>query len=246
MKKLLGTCLAAAAICACGFGSASAVNWQVFGQDSAGITWSIDQDSVQKSDKTATVMIKAQDSEGYHFIATEEFNHKKKTVKDQKVVLYNPQGYAEREDKGYSAAWLHHKGRNKHHMEYWIDYGVGDGRDGQKTHRGICGMKMPIKYVAEMYVDRVSASKNYQRDKFKLDSPLQYYLKGRKYYILNEDTKAMLELLLVMLAVKGEDEVNHFLKYEVLKGKVPYEKEYLINLRKNLEKGSAYHLEEEQ
>ncbi len=51
---------------------------------------------------------------------------------------------AEREDKGYSAAWLHHKGRNKHHMEYWIDYGVGDGRDGQKTHRGICGMKMPI------------------------------------------------------------------------------------------------------
>ena len=85
MKKLLGTCLAAAAICAFGFGSASAVNWQVFGQDSAGITWSIDQDSVQKSDKTATVMIKAQDSEGYHFIATEEFNHKKKTVKDQKV-----------------------------------------------------------------------------------------------------------------------------------------------------------------
>ena len=65
MKKLLGTCLAAAAICAFGFGSASAVNWQVFGQDSAGITWSIDQDSVQKSDKTATVMIKAQDSEGY-------------------------------------------------------------------------------------------------------------------------------------------------------------------------------------
>ena len=51
MKKLLGTCLAAAAICACGFGSASAVNWQVFGQDSAGITWSIDQDSVQKSVK---------------------------------------------------------------------------------------------------------------------------------------------------------------------------------------------------
>lgn len=153
---------------------------------------------------------------------------------------------AEREDKGYSSAWLHHKGRNKHHMEYWMDYGVGDGRDGQKPHRGICGMKMPIQYVAEMYVDRVSASKNYQRDKFRPDSSLQYYLKGRQHYILNEDTKAMLELLLVMLAVKGEDEVNHFLKYEVLKGKVPYEKEYLINFRKNLEKGSAYRLEEEQ
>ena len=30
---------------------------------------------------------------------------------------------AEREAIGYSTAWLHHKGRNKHHLEYWIDYG---------------------------------------------------------------------------------------------------------------------------
>ena len=88
MKKLLGTCLAAAAICAFGFGSASAVNWQVFGQDSAGITWSIDQDSVQKSDKTATVMIKAQDSEGYHFIATEE--PQKENCKRPKSCIVQP------------------------------------------------------------------------------------------------------------------------------------------------------------
>ena len=27
----------------------------------------------------------------------------------------------ERELKVYSGAWLHHKGRNKHHFEYWID-----------------------------------------------------------------------------------------------------------------------------
>ena len=31
---------------------------------------------------------------------------------------------AEREAVGYSSAWLHHKGRNKHHLEYWIDYGI--------------------------------------------------------------------------------------------------------------------------
>ena len=28
---------------------------------------------------------------------------------------------AEREEKGYSEAWLHHKGRNRHHYEYWTD-----------------------------------------------------------------------------------------------------------------------------
>ena len=27
----------------------------------------------------------------------------------------------ERREKGYSAAWLHHKGRKRHHLEYWID-----------------------------------------------------------------------------------------------------------------------------
>lgn len=53
---------------------------------------------------------------------------------------------AEREDKGYSAAWLHHKGRNKHHMEYWIDYGP-------EKCTGITGMKMPTKYVVEMFID---------------------------------------------------------------------------------------------
>lgn len=48
---------------------------------------------------------------------------------------------AEREEKGYSSAWLHHKGRNKHHYEYWIDYNVNAGKDG----RILTGMKMPVR-----------------------------------------------------------------------------------------------------
>ena len=28
----------------------------------------------------------------------------------------------ERLENGVSLAWLHHKGRNRHHFEYWIDY----------------------------------------------------------------------------------------------------------------------------
>ena len=64
---------------------------------------------------------------------------------------------AEREDKGVSLAWLHHKGRNKHHFEYWIDYAL-DGKS------GMAGMKMPVNYVVEMYCDRVAACKTYQKD----------------------------------------------------------------------------------
>ena len=66
---------------------------------------------------------------------------------------------AEREDKGYSSAWLHHKGRNKHHLEYWIDYGIGGQGEGD-AKKGMCGMKMPVNYLVEMFIDRVSASKN--------------------------------------------------------------------------------------
>ena len=44
---------------------------------------------------------------------------------------------AERMDRGYSSAWLHHKGRNKHHYEYWIDCSL----DGLYP---LAGMKMPL------------------------------------------------------------------------------------------------------
>ncbi len=70
---------------------------------------------------------------------------------------------AERKEKGYSLAWWHHKGRNKHHLEYWIDYDIS--KEPGKEHSGMAGMKMPVCYVAEMFVDRISASKNYQKDK---------------------------------------------------------------------------------
>ena len=50
---------------------------------------------------------------------------------------------AEREERGYSSAWLHHKGRNKHHYEYWIDY--SSQMKGGKVTKPV---KMPLKYVA--------------------------------------------------------------------------------------------------
>ena len=56
---------------------------------------------------------------------------------------------AEREATGVSRAWLHHKGRNKHHYEYWIDYDMN-----APEGRGLGGMQMPRKYVAEMIFDR--------------------------------------------------------------------------------------------
>ena len=140
---------------------------------------------------------------------------------------------AEREAVGYSSAWLHHKGRNKH------DYGIPDKKGPHKgEHKGLCGMKMPVNYVVEMYIDRVAASKNYQKEKYRDDSALAYYMNGRQFHVLHDDTRALLELLLEMLAIKGEKATNRFIREEVLSHKIPYEKEPLLQLKEQLEKES--------
>lgn len=141
---------------------------------------------------------------------------------------------AEREEKGYSSAWLHHKGRNKHHMEYWIDYYASKEECQKMGNGGMGGMKMPIRYAVEMYVDRVAASKNYQKDKYTNESALNYYMHGRDVQMLHADTRALLELLLVMLAERGEEETNRFIRHELLKGKVTYEKSALMKMREEI------------
>lgn len=124
---------------------------------------------------------------------------------------YQSPNNAEREKLGYSTAWLHHKGRNKHHYEYWIDYSPIKGK-------GLTGVKMPLKYVVEMFMDRISASKIYEKEKYTDESPLEYYEKGRSVHVLHDDTKALLEKLLKMLADKGEKETFFYIKNNLLKG----------------------------
>ncbi|WP_022747958.1 DUF5662 family protein [Lachnobacterium bovis] len=137
---------------------------------------------------------------------------------------------AERLDKGYSSAWLHHKGRNKHHLEYWIDYNVSkDPREGKMV-----GMKMPVKYVVEMFVDRISASKNYLKDKYNDKSALDYYERGKSHYLINEDTASLLEFMLYMNYKKGEQYTFKYIKHNILTGKIEYNKKTLDELKSRL------------
>ncbi|WP_346935626.1 DUF5662 family protein [Clostridium sp.] len=112
--------------------------------------------------------------------------------------------------EGYSKAWLHHKGRNKHHLEYWIDYGM-------KIQDGLVGMKMPKNYVIEMFIDRMCASMNYEKEKYRDDSALIYYERGKAYQIIHEETRELLELLLNKLAIEGEHVTLDYIKKQVLK-----------------------------
>ena len=106
---------------------------------------------------------------------------------------------AERELYGYSCAWLHHKGRNKHHLEYWTDYDLVK-RDGS-----LIGMKMPDNYIVEMFCDRVAASKIYKKDEYDDSSALVYFRRGKSKGLMHPYTRKKLELLLTKLAEEGED-----------------------------------------
>lgn len=98
---------------------------------------------------------------------------------------------------GYSKAWLHHFGRNKHHFEYWYDYNAP-----------VSMPIIPFKYMLEMICDRIAASKTYQKKKFTYSHPLEYFKHEKGYIVLNDKLKDYLEEVLTELAYDGEKVLN--------------------------------------
>ena len=117
----------------------------------------------------------------------------------------------ERREKGYSSAWLHHKGRNKHHYEYWIDYSTRD------IAGGMAPAPMPVRYVVEMFMDRVAACKVYHKEAYKDQDPLAYYRSAKTPPPLHPKTKRMLEFLLHMLAEQGEEKTFRYIRTRMLR-----------------------------
>ena len=104
----------------------------------------------------------------------------------------------ERRSCGYSLAWMHHKGRNKHHFEYWYDYDM--------VTKKIVPVDMPDRYIKEMCCDRIAASKVYNKENYTTKSPLNYLQKSTAREKMTETTYRKLLYLLTMLAEKGEKE----------------------------------------
>ncbi|MEG0265021.1 MAG: DUF5662 family protein [Erysipelotrichaceae bacterium] len=114
---------------------------------------------------------------------------------------------AEKEAIGYSLGWLHHKGRNKHHWEYWLD----------NARLGIKPIEMPINYVVEMFCDRVAASRTYQKERYNDQSALIYYLDGIDNIIMHENTKKIILDLLQHLSDYGLDSTILYIRNDILK-----------------------------
>ena len=117
----------------------------------------------------------------------------------------------EREISGYSKAWMHHKGRNRHHFEYWTDYST--------VTKKMEAVPMPDIFIFEMFCDRVAASKIYNKEKYTNDMPLDYFLRARPKRLIADDTARKLEFLLTMLRDRGEDYTFRCIRRQVRKKK---------------------------
>ncbi len=102
----------------------------------------------------------------------------------------------ERRTEGVSKAWLHHKGRNKHHLEYWNDYPQGGGKYG--------AIDMPLKYIVESVCDRIAACKIYMGETYRPDSAYEYYLHSFPHYQISAHTDHWMRRFLEDLSLHGE------------------------------------------
>lgn len=98
---------------------------------------------------------------------------------------------------GYSTAWLHHFGRNKHHFEYWYDYAAP-----------IKTPIIPFKYMVEMVCDRIAASKIYNKGKYNDGFPYEYFIKRKDSYMINPKMNKFLEIVFEELRDNGEKILN--------------------------------------
>lgn len=108
-----------------------------------------------------------------------------------------------KEKNGHSLAWQHHKGRNTHHYEYWVDY-LDDG--------GI-PIQMPFEDALEMMCDFLGAGMAYSKNagkEFSYESEYEWWEnKISKPIAMHEQTKTFCQL---MFANMQRDNSNNCLK----------------------------------
>lgn len=96
--------------------------------------------------------------------------------------------------KGYSEAWLHHKGRNKHHAEYWVDHTAPDVTP-----------IIPYHYAAEMICDKIAAGIVYQGENWTKEYELSYWEREKKTIQINDKMKQFINAIFIQLAEEGID-----------------------------------------
>ena len=97
-----------------------------------------------------------------------------------------------REMNNYSRAWLHHKGCNNHHLEYWVD----NSADGK-----LISVPMPFLCALELVCDRLGAARAYLRKEFSVADQLQNLIRENEFSpLVHPQTQLFIRLMFEELA----------------------------------------------
>lgn len=100
-----------------------------------------------------------------------------------------------KEEKGVSMAWMHHKGRNPHHYEYWMD----------NFDQGGEPKEMPWRYKVEMLCDYLAAGRAYMGKKFSYQAEYEWWKKKLELpRSQHENDKKFVTQVLAQLAYEEE------------------------------------------
>jgi len=108
-----------------------------------------------------------------------------------------------KQENGYSKAWLHHKGRNKHHYEYWYDYAAPEQTP-----------VIPYKYAVEMICDTFAAGITYKGKEWTQSYQKEYWERTQNSVKVNPKIFNLLTEVYDLVAEKG---VKDVVKPDVLK-----------------------------
>ena len=89
---------------------------------------------------------------------------------------------------------MHHRGRNKHHYEYWTD----------NYDAGTTCIKMPYKYVLELVADYLAAGRTYRGKGFTFVDEYEWWMKCKDYKKIHKDTKDLITQMLYNLAYRRD------------------------------------------
>ena len=96
-------------------------------------------------------------------------------------------------DKGYSEAWLHHKGRNRHHVQYWTDYNAPE-----------VNPIIPYPYAVEMICDKIAAGIIYEGKNWTKEFELSYWEEKEKNQLeMNPKIRDFTTAVLTEVAKQG-------------------------------------------
>ena len=109
-----------------------------------------------------------------------------------------------KEKNGYSLAWFHHRGRNRHHWEYWVD----------DFQQGMIPKKMPFRFALEMFCDYLGAGRAYNGKGFTIEDEYKWWEMKRKHVVMHKDTLQFIDAMFSEMWQRGIESVlkdKHFI-----------------------------------